>query len=100
MTNASYAINTFPHAARRKRRHGLKAAALVAMAAGHGRGRGRHHRGQGGGGFFNIPFGGPPFGPGGGGPFGRGRKARRGDVRTAALLLLGEGPRNGYQIMQ
>ena len=41
--------------------------------------------------------GGPPFGPGG---FRRGRKARRGDVRTAALLLLAEEPRNGYQIMQ
>jgi len=31
---------------------------------------------------------------------GRGRKARRGDIRTAALLLLNEEPRNGYQIMQ
>ena len=35
-----------------------------------------------------------------GGPRGRGRKARRGDIRTAALLLLNEEPRNGYQIMQ
>ncbi len=35
-----------------------------------------------------------------GGPWGRGRKARRGDIRTAALLLLAEEPRNGYQIMQ
>jgi DNA-binding PadR family transcriptional regulator len=44
-----------------------------------------------------------PFGPGffGGGPsFGRGRKARRGDVRAAALVLLDEEPRNGYQLMQ
>jgi DNA-binding PadR family transcriptional regulator len=47
--------------------------------------------------------GGPPFGPGpmvarrfGGGP---GRR-RRGDVRTALLLLLAEEPRNGYQLMQ
>ena len=41
------------------------------------------------------------FGFGGfGGPRGRGRKARRGDIRTAALLLLAEEPRNGYQIMQ
>jgi DNA-binding PadR family transcriptional regulator len=40
---------------------------------------------------------GPPFG---GGPRGRGRRARRGDIRTAALLLLAEEPRNGYQIMQ
>ena len=42
-----------------------------------------------------------PFGGGGWrGPRGRGRKARRGDIRTAALLLLAEAPRNGYQIMQ
>jgi len=27
-------------------------------------------------------------------------RARRGDVRTALLLLLDEGPRNGYQLMQ
>jgi len=43
-------------------------------------------------------WGGPPFG--GGGFRGRGRKARRGDVRTAVLLLLAEEPRNGYAIMQ
>jgi len=36
----------------------------------------------------------------GGGWRGRGRRARRGDIRTAALLLLSEEPRNGYQIMQ
>lgn len=42
-------------------------------------------------------WGGPPFGVGG---FRRGRKARRGDVRTAVLLLLAEEPRNGYQLMQ
>ncbi len=47
--------------------------------------------------FGGGPFGG--FGPGGG-PRGRGRRARRGDIRTAALLLLAEEPRNGYQIMQ
>ena len=40
------------------------------------------------------------FGPGPRGPRGRGRKARRGDIRTAALLLLAEEPRNGYQIKQ
>jgi DNA-binding PadR family transcriptional regulator len=49
-------------------------------------------------------FGEGQFGPfsRGGGPRGRGRgrKARRGDIRTAALLLLAEEPRNGYQIMQ
>src|SRR5436305_1626298 len=46
---------------------------------------------------------GPMFGPGGpgrGGWRGHGGKARRGDIRTAALLLLAEEPRNGYAIMQ
>jgi DNA-binding PadR family transcriptional regulator len=51
----------------------------------------RHMRG-------GPPFGGGPmFGP----PWGRGRgRRRRGDVRTALLLLLAEEPRNGYQLMQ
>jgi DNA-binding PadR family transcriptional regulator len=62
-------------------------------------GRPRH------GGHRRRGFGSGPWGPWGGfqpgpGPFGRGRKARRGDIRTAALLLLAEEPRNGYQIMQ
>jgi DNA-binding PadR family transcriptional regulator len=64
------------------------------------RGHRRHHghgRGRGGFGDFGS-FGWPPQRPGG--RFGRGRKARRGDIRTAALLLLAEEPRNGYQIMQ
>jgi DNA-binding PadR family transcriptional regulator len=68
-----------------------------------GRGAGRHggHRRRGfepggRGGFGGFPFSGFPSG----GPRGRGRKARRGDIRTAALLLLAEEPRNGYQIMQ
>jgi DNA-binding PadR family transcriptional regulator len=48
-------------------------------------------------GFGGPPFGGPPFG----GRHGRrGGRARRGDVRLAALLLLSEEPRNGYAIMQ
>ena len=59
-------------------------------------GRGRHRHGP--------PFRrGGPFGPffgGGPGGFPRGPRARRGDVRAAALLLLAEEPRNGYQIMQ
>jgi DNA-binding PadR family transcriptional regulator len=51
------------------------------------------------------PFGPDPFrggrGRGGGGPFGGGRgRRRRGDVRLALLILLGEEPRNGYQLMQ
>ncbi len=57
-------------------------------------GRGRHR------GFGINPWGAPGDFPPGAGRFGRGRKARRGDIRTAALLLLAEEPRNGYQIMQ
>ena len=64
----------------------------------HGHHGGHRHRHGSHGGGFGGPFGG--FGPGGRGPRGRGRKARRGDIRTAALLLLNEEPRNGYQIMQ
>ena len=50
-----------------------------------------------------FPFG--PFGFAGWSDFrryafGRAPKARRGDVRAAALVLLSEGPRNGYQLMQ
>jgi DNA-binding PadR family transcriptional regulator len=66
-------------------------------------GRGPGHRGAHRQRAFGPGYGGFPGGPGrGGGPFGRGRgrKARRGDIRTAALLLLAEEPRNGYQIMQ
>ena len=69
-----------------------------------GGGRGRRHfgpGGPGGPGFGRGPWG-APFGGGmpGGPGFGRRRRASRGDVRTAALLLLAEEPRNGYQIMQ
>src|SRR5664280_2692839 len=81
---------------------GVLRLAMSHHSGGHGRhggpggGRGRQrHRGFGGG--AEGGFGG--FGPGGG-PRGRGRKARRGDIRTATLLLLAEEPRNGYQIMQ
>jgi DNA-binding PadR family transcriptional regulator len=62
---------------------------------------------------FGGPFGGPgfPAGPGFGpemhiGPWMkeahrmRGPRARRGDVRAAALSLLAEQPMNGYQIIQ
>jgi DNA-binding PadR family transcriptional regulator len=63
-------------------------------------GKGGHHarHAYGPRGDFGGPFGG--FGGHRGGPRGRGRKARRGDIRAAALLLLAEEPRNGYQIMQ
>jgi len=70
----------------------------------HGCGPSHHHHAEHGRAFSHGPRGefGGPFGgfPGGLGPRGRGRKARRGDIRTAALLLLAEEPRNGYQIMQ
>jgi DNA-binding PadR family transcriptional regulator len=53
-------------------------------------------RGGFGGGWGGGPLGGGP----GFGPRGRGRR-RRGDVRTALLLLLHiDGARNGYQLMQ
>src|SRR5437588_4218853 len=64
-------------------------------------------------------FEGPPFSPGDGPPLARGRgrgfagggryggptgggrgRRRRGEIRTALLLLLAEEPRNGYQLMQ
>ena len=80
---------------------------LVAWRTMAGGGRRRHQfgpPGPGGPGPFGrgaADFMGPMFGgmPGGRG-FGRRRRASRGDVRTAALLLLAEEPRNGYQIMQ
>ena len=76
----------------------------------HRHGHGRHGGRQ----FGPPPFGGPFGGGLGGGPFGfggpfgpfgpgrgrRGGRARRGDVRAAALVLLAEQPRNGYQIIQ
>jgi DNA-binding PadR family transcriptional regulator len=77
---------------------------------GHARSRGREHfggPGPFGGPMFGPPFGGPGFagGPMGFGPHWkergmRGPRARRGDVRAAALALLAEQPMNGYQIIQ
>jgi DNA-binding PadR family transcriptional regulator len=87
-----------------KRRVGkllMGAALMRAMSEGRRRHGGGHGPGHG--------FGPGPFGPGGFGPFGfgrgfgpggRGKRARRGDVRAAVLLLLEEEPRNGYQLMQ
>jgi DNA-binding PadR family transcriptional regulator len=77
--------------------------AMTGRGEGPGAGRGRHrHHGFGGsgprGGLGGFPFG--DFGPRGGPSWRGGRKARRGDIRTAALLLLAEEPRNGYEIMQ
>src|SRR3954471_24890061 len=69
---------------------------LVAM----GHARGGHRRGSGAGPDFDPrAFGGGWRGMGFG-PHGRGRRMRGGDVRAAALLLLDEQPRNGYQLMQ
>src|SRR3989441_7907356 len=65
---------------------------MCRAVSGYGAHRGRHRHG--GFGFARGGF------AGGGGPYWRARKARRGDIRTAALLLLAEEPRNGYQIMQ
>ena len=64
---------------------------------------GAHHGGRRGPGGPGRGFGGP-WGPmmgrgwGFGGP-GEGRRAGRGDVRTAVLALLTEGPRHGYQMI-
>ena len=88
----------------RDKRHASKllvGAALVrAMSEGRRRHGGGHGHGPGHG--FGRHF--DPrelFGMRGFGPPGRGgRRARRGDVRAAALLLLEEEPRNGYQLMQ
>jgi DNA-binding PadR family transcriptional regulator len=67
--------------------------------SGHRRhGPGRHGHGPGMHGFDPRAFWGPWRGMGMG-PGRRGR-ARRGDVRAAALLLLAEEPRNGYQLME
>ena len=65
-----------------------------------GQGRHRHHAHGPRGRSFGFAGRGEWGGLGPLGPRGRGRKARRGDIRTAALLLLAEEPRNGYQIMQ
>jgi len=68
-----------------------------------GGGRRGHVRGGGFPGRPGFP-GGPPglhdLGPWLGEPRMRGPRAKRGDVRAAALALLAEEPRNGYQIIQ
>ena len=67
--------------------------------------RRRHHHHE------RPDMGGPPFGmhgkgyPGGPGawfgpPWARGRRARRGDVRTALLAVLAEQPMHGYDIIR
>jgi DNA-binding PadR family transcriptional regulator len=73
----------------RGRHAALAGVGLLAMS---GRGRGRHRSAAG--------YGRGPLFVGAPGGFRRGPRARRGDVRAAALVLLAEGPRNGYQLMQ
>lgn len=72
----------------------LKAQARAAGMSGH-----RHGRGAWGGwGGWGGP---PPWAAWGGPGFGGARpRAPRGNVRTAILALLQEGPRHGYQLMQ
>ena len=62
---------------------------------GHARGQGGFDRGDWGG--RGMRSGGP-FGFGDG--FGRGPRVRRGDVRTAILVVLADQPMHGYQVMQ
>ena len=96
------------HAPRAGKRHAGKLLLGAALMRAMAEGRHRHggHRGYGPGHGWIGPG---PFGPGGFGAFGfgrgfgpggRGKRARRGDVRAAVLLLLEEEPRNGYQLMQ
>lgn len=90
----------FNHGGGRRRPH--MHAAFDEATGGRGHRGGRRHP-MGGPGF---PSGSPmPPGFGAFDPFnqrrgGGGRRARRGDVRLAALLLIAEEPRNGYQIIQ
>ncbi len=70
----------------------------------HGFGHSRHHHGPGGPGGPHIHHERERFGRGEGrrGPWweGQGRpRARRGDVRSAVLALLSEGPNNGYGLI-
>jgi DNA-binding PadR family transcriptional regulator len=84
------------------KRHAGKLLVGAALVRAMSEGRRRHGGGHGPGHGFGRHF--DPrelFGMRGFGPPGRGgRRARRGDVRAAALLLLEEQPRNGYQLMQ
>ncbi len=60
-------------------------------------GRGRHHRHRHPDGEFGGSRGPRGFGRS---RHGRGRRARRGDIRQAILMLLDQEPRNGYGLMQ
>jgi DNA-binding PadR family transcriptional regulator len=91
MTGATYAA---PHGRCHHRRdpgRAILSEFLAMMGSGHR--PGEHFAGPGGGRGFG-------HGPGHGGRGGRGGRARRGDIRSAILLLLAEEPRNGYGLMQ
>ena len=94
MTGATYAApqGRFHH---HHHHRGNKWFAMMGPGGRHGFGPGPF--GPGGPGPFGFGF---PFGPGGPPHRGRGRRARRGDIRAAILLLLAEEPRNGYGLMQ
>ncbi|HWI75353.1 MAG TPA: PadR family transcriptional regulator [Baekduia sp.] len=96
MTGASYAAphGRCHHGGRGGRGGRAFFPEFVAMMGG---GRGPGFGGPGGPGFG---FGRGGFGPGGGPGHRGGRRARRGDIRAAILLLLAEEPRNGYGLMQ
>jgi DNA-binding PadR family transcriptional regulator len=65
----------------------------MAHEAGRRHGRGRQHFSPGDVGGFRGWGGGPPWGR-------SGRRAARGDIRAAILVLLAERPSHGYQIIQ
>ncbi|MFC9788358.1 PadR family transcriptional regulator [Rhodococcus sp. NPDC127528] len=80
------------HAGRDRRRDGFGPDAFGAGAFGAGAGFGPGRRGPHG----DDGFGRERFGRG----RGRGGRGRRGDVRAAVLLLLAEGPKHGYELIQ
>jgi DNA-binding PadR family transcriptional regulator len=97
MTGASPAMHRHCHHKQQRGQYGRSFFPEFLAMMGGGRGPGGERGfGPGGPGFgFGVGGGGGPHGRGG-----RGRRARRGDIRAAALLLLAEEPRNGYGLMQ
>jgi len=104
ITQLGPSFGTTEHKGHHDKRHPGKLLLGAALVRAMAEGRRRHHAhgpGHGGHGFDpRMLFGGMRGGFGFGPPGRGGRRARRGDVRAAALLLLEEEPRNGYQLMQ
>jgi len=105
ITELGPSFATTAHKAHHDKRHAGKLLLGAALMRAMAEGRRRHHAhgpGHGHGHGFDprMLFGGMRGGFGFGPPGRGGRRARRGDVRAAALLLLEEEPRNGYQLMQ